>query len=300
VNPTLKHLGERALVSSGAARLARIKLRKRTLVLAYHNIVPDGDSLSGNLNLHLPQREFARQLDVLVRTHDVVPIDALLRPPSSAGRPRVIVTFDDAYAGALTAGIDELVRRGMPATIFVAPALLGSVPWWDILAGWTRGMVPDHLQRHALDALGGHSTEILRWVQSQPIDSTPPSRLPHIGTESQLEAAASKPGITLGSHTWSHPNLCTLTNTELQTELARPLQWLQSRFTTVAPWLSYPYGYFSDSIQNVAAKVGYLGSFRIDGGWVPRSASPPHAIPRLNIPSGLSLNGFRLRLAGLL
>jgi peptidoglycan/xylan/chitin deacetylase (PgdA/CDA1 family) len=299
VNSTLKHVAERALVSSGAARLAHIILRKHTLVLAYHNIVPDGEALSGNLNLHLPQREFARQLDVLMRTHDVTPIDTLLWPPSSSGRPRVIITFDDAYAGALTAGIDELVRRGLPATIFVAPALLGSTPWWDVLAERTAGIVPDHLQRDALETHGGRSGEILRWVQSQRIDSTPRSTLPHIGTESQLEVAASKPGITLGSHTWSHPNLCTLTSTELETELARPLQWLQSRFAAVAPWLSYPYGYFSDSIQNVAAKVGYLGSFRIDGGWISPAAPPRHAIPRLNIPSGLSLNGFRLRLAGL-
>lgn len=299
MNSTLKHLGERALVSSGAARVARIKFRKRTLVLAYHNVVPDGDALSGNLNLHLPQREFARQLDVLVRTHDVAPIDTLLMPPSSSGRPRVIITFDDAYAGALTAGIDELVRRRMPATIFVAPALLGSAPWWDILAERTRGIVPDHLQPHTLEALGGRGSEILRWVQSEPMESTSASTLPHIGTETQLKAAASRPGITLASHTWSHPNLCALTNTEIETELARPLQWLQSRFATVAPWLSYPYGYFSDSVQNVAAKVGYIGSFRIDGGWIPQSAPSPHALPRLNIPSGLSLNGFRLRLAGL-
>lgn len=299
MNSTLKHLGERALVGSGAARLARIKLRRRTLVLAYHNVVPHGVALSGNLNLHLAQREFARQLDVLVRTHDVAPIDTLLMPPSSSERPRVIITFDDAYSGTLTAGIDELVRRGLPATIFVAPALLGSVPWWDILAERTRGIVPDHLQRHALEALGGRRSEILRWIQSEPMGSRSASTLPHIGTESQLEAAISKPGITLGSHSWSHPNLCALTGTELETELAKPLQWLQSRFATVATWLSYPYGCFNDNVQNVAQKVGYVGSFRIDGGWIPQSAPRPHAIPRLNIPSGLSLNGFRLRLAGL-
>jgi peptidoglycan/xylan/chitin deacetylase (PgdA/CDA1 family) len=299
VNLTLKHLGERALLYSGAARLTRLKRRDHTLVLAYHNIVPTGEPLSGNLNLHLPQREFGRQLDALLRTHDVVPIDALSFHLSSSGRRRVIITFDDAYAGALTAGVDELVRRGMPATVFVAPALLGSVPWWDTLAERTGGIVPDSLQRRALETFGGRSSEILAGLLSQPMTSPLASTLPRIGSESQLEAVAAKPGITLGSHTWSHPNLCALTDAELTTELARPLQWLQSRFTSVVPWLAYPYGHFSDAVGYAAAKTGYTGSFRIDGGWISRSAPPAHAIPRLNVPSGLSLNGFRLRLAGL-
>jgi peptidoglycan/xylan/chitin deacetylase (PgdA/CDA1 family) len=211
----------------------------------------------------------------------------------------VIITFDDAYAGALTAGVDELARRGMPATIFVAPALLGSVPWWDILAERTGGIVPANLQRRALESLGGRSSKIVRGLLSEPIESPPASTLPRIGSESQLEAAASKSGITLGSHSWSHPNLCALTAAELATELARPLQWLRPRFTSVIPWLAYPYGHFNATVQDAAGKAGYTGSFRIDGGWIPRPAPPLHAIPRLNVPSGLSLNGFRLRLAGL-
>jgi peptidoglycan/xylan/chitin deacetylase (PgdA/CDA1 family) len=235
-----------------------------------------------------------------MRTHDIIPINTLSLPLSSSGRPRAIITFDDAYAGALTAGVDELVQRRLPATIFVAPALLGSVPWWDTVADRIGGIVPDSLQRRALESLGGRSIEIIQGLLSEPIDLTPGSTLPRIGSESQLEAAASKFGITLGSHTWSHPNLCAVTGAELALELTKPLQWLRSRFTRIVPWLAYPYGHFSDTVQDAAAKAGYTGSFRIDGGWVPRSAPAPHAIPRLNIPSGLSLNGFRLRLAGLI
>ena len=273
-------------------------MRGRTLVLAYHDVVPDGEVVSGNANLHLPQREFARQLDILVGTHDVVSIDMLWKHSSLSGRPRAIITFDDAYAGALTAGVDELVRRGLPATIFVAPALLGATPWWDILAERTSGVVPDRLQQHALEALGGHGGKILEWARSEAVAPATVSRLPRIATEAQLKTAASRPGITLGSHSWSHPNLRASMGSELEMELTKPFEWLRSRFANFSPWLSYPYGCFSDSVQSVAAKVGYTGSFRVDGGWVPASGPPLHAIPRLNIPNGLSLNGFRLRLAG--
>lgn len=300
MNTALKHLGERALIVSGVARLAGFRLRQRTVVLAYHNVAPSAAALSGNLNLHLPQREFARHLDVLVRTHDVVPIDALQTSQSATGRPRAIITFDDAYAGSLTAGVDELVRRGLPATIFVAPALLGSTPWWDVLAERTSGVIPGDLQRYTLETLGGQTAEIFRWMQPGPAESTVTSSLPRIATEADLRVAASRPGITIGSHTWSHPNLCALKPAELETELARPLEWLESRFPGASRWLTYPYGYFNHDVQLLAAKIGYLGAFRIDGGWVPQSPVPSYAIPRLNIPFGLSLNGFRLRLAGLL
>jgi peptidoglycan/xylan/chitin deacetylase (PgdA/CDA1 family) len=78
------------------------------------------------------------------------------------------------------------------------------------------------------------------------------------------------------------------------------LEWLRGRFSNVVSWLSYPYGLYNESARRIAAASGYVGALRIDGGWVPRNPSVDmFAVPRFNIPSGLSLNGFRLRLAGL-
>jgi peptidoglycan/xylan/chitin deacetylase (PgdA/CDA1 family) len=299
VNSALKNFAEHVLIASGIARIARRRLRGRTLVLAYHNVLPDGESPAGDASLHLPRREFARQLDVLEQSHEVVPIEHLSLSAPATGRQRVVITFDDAYAGALTAGVDELAKRGMPATIFVTPALLGCVAWWDTLADPTRGAVSDDLRRHALDVLGGDAESIIKWARSTSTKSRSASILPRIATDSQLAAVASKGGITLGSHSWSHPNLCALTGYDLEAELVRPLQWLRSRFTAVVPWLSYPYGLFNEAAQRAATNAGYVGAFRIEGGWMPRSPQASHAIPRLNVPSGLSIDGFRLKLAGL-
>ena len=298
MNARLKHLAERALVTSRIASLARNRVRARTLVLAYHNVVPDGEAAVGDLSLHLPRREFARQLDALAETHDVVSITELPEPGTSK-RPRVVITFDDAYAGALTCAVDELVERGMPATIFVAPGLLGSVTWWDILAARSGGVIPDDVRRRALGVLGGSAKKILDGDHSIPPALRPAGVSARIGTESQLLEAAGRPGITIGSHTWSHPNLSTLDDESLDAELARPREWLQGRFRRVVPWVSYPYGSFTDSVEHAAERAGYRGAFRIDGGWVPTAAGDVFAIPRLNIPAGLSLNGFQLRLAGL-
>lgn len=296
----VKRIVERTLVLTGAAAMARHRRAGQTLVLAYHGVRADDAPPAGDASLHLPRRAFARQLDALVRTHDVVPLADVLAP-APRDRPRAVVTFDDAYAGALEHGLEELARRALPATIFVAPGLLGRTTWWDRLADPRGGAIATDARDHALHALAGRSDAVLAWAAGQGIlpDASP---LPRIATEAELARAASRPGVTLGAHSWDHPNLAALRPAELAPELARPLAWLRERFpAATVPWLAYPYGLHSPSVVAAAAAAGYTGALRVDGGWVDGPAlARPHALPRLNIAAGLSLDGFRLRLAGLL
>jgi peptidoglycan/xylan/chitin deacetylase (PgdA/CDA1 family) len=299
VNRSVRHSLEWILVRGGASRIARARLKSRTLVLAYHNVLPESAHPAGDRSLHLPQREFASQLDILRESHDVVPLKEVLLPPNSK-RPRVAITFDDAYSGALTAGVTELAMRGLPATFFVAPALLAGTTWWDELAAPATGVIPDDARQHALTVLGGNGQQVLTWAATTTAPTTKSTTaLPRIGTEAELTAASVKNGITFGVHTWSHPNLCSLSDAELRSELERPHEWLRARFRNVIPWLSYPYGLCDDRVERVAADSGYVAALRIDGGWISPGRISPYAIPRLNVPAGISRNGFRLRLSGL-
>ncbi|HVI72058.1 MAG TPA: hypothetical protein VM656_11280, partial [Pyrinomonadaceae bacterium] len=128
---SLKHAAEFGLTAFGATRLARARHKAHTLVLAYHNVVPEGEAARGDTSLHLPQRDFSQQLDLLQRTHHVIPLTDLATAHKTA-KPRAIITFDDAYAGALEAGVVELQKRSLPATVFVTPAFVGGAAfWWD-------------------------------------------------------------------------------------------------------------------------------------------------------------------------
>ncbi|HEV2178797.1 MAG TPA: polysaccharide deacetylase family protein [Gemmatimonadaceae bacterium] len=296
----LKHLVEYGLVWSGAPRVALVSRRSRTLILAYHAIVPTGESPAGDASLHLPQAKFAAQLDVLARTHDVVPLaDALAPSPAGATRPRVAVTFDDAYQGAVTAGVLELVRRGMPATIFVPPGLLGGQRfWWDVLAPADGGALDPRLRHRALTEWRGQAETILKTLGK---DSRSPAGPAYArsATPDELDRVAAQPGIVLGSHTWSHPNLAALDAATLEDELRRPLAWLRARYERVLPVLTYPYGLQSDAVQRAAAAAGYEAALCIDGGWVgePRRL---FALPRMDVPAAVSKAGFELRVSGVL
>ena len=53
-----KRVAERILRRLGPATIARRRMTGRTLILAWHNIVPPGASPGGDRSLHLPLTDF--------------------------------------------------------------------------------------------------------------------------------------------------------------------------------------------------------------------------------------------------
>lgn len=284
----------------GVAGLLRWMARRAPLILAYHNVVPDDAPPSGDRSLHLPRREFAAHLDILAERCRVVPL-ADLPDVRADEKPVVAITFDDAYRGAVTTAVDELVRRGLPATIFVTPKFVGDGAfWWDELT--PPGAVAPAIPRYiALDALCGDDESIRKWAAEHGVSVTKPPSHSRVATEAELRAAVAKPGITLGSHTWGHPNLAALSYEDASRELTQSWAWLRDRFPDrLIPWIAYPYGGVSEDVQEVAAATGYRAGLRVDGGRARAGAwrNTPHAVPRYNVPSGISRRGFRARVGG--
>lgn len=302
VRSVLKRLVERTLVATGVPELIRRARRGRDIILAYHNVVPEGERPGGDRSLHLPRASFARQLDLLVETHRVVGLSALIEQEADdRGPPLAAITIDDAYRGALTAGLEELGARGLPCTVFVPPGLLGVASlWWDALASGS-GAVPARLRETALTRCRGRQEEIERWAEEQGLR---PGRQPeHAGIvrEEELVDAAGREQVTVGSHGWSHANLACLDADELREELRRPLAWLGDRFgDDVVPWLSLPYGRWNERAVSAAREAGYRGVLDLSGKLVERGGEESSSrIPRRNIPAGVSPDGFRLRTSGL-
>lgn len=299
VRTGLKQAMESLLIGAGVARVSRARVRHRTLVLAYHNVVPDDAPATGDLSLHIGRSCFAAQLDELASHAQIVPLDQVLAQ-SGAGRARVAITFDDAYRGAVTWGAEELARRGLPATIFVAPGLLaGHAFWWDALAEPGSGL-PDDVRSRGLEELRGEDAAVRTWAARTGRAACVLPDYARSASEEELRRAVARGGVTLGSHSWSHPSLPRLSRAEMAAELTRSRDWLAARFgATFIPWLSYPYGHLSAAVIEQAAAAGYRGALAIRGGWVPPRPPAPYSVPRLTVPAGLSPKGFALRAAGL-
>lgn len=289
---------------SGLPALARKLRGSAVLILAYHNVVPDdADGGVGQPSLHLARSRFAAQLDLLCRTHDVVALSEILTSQTGrvSRRPRAVITFDDAYRGAVSIGIQETVKRGLPATIFVPPGCLEDrALWWDAYARADDGTPLGSLGRKGIHELRGNEDDIRKAASSAGIHATDVPRYMRTATVSELEAATQNSGVTLGSHSWSHANLAVLQPDLLDAELTRSLRWLQERFEAAIPWIAYPYGISSPAVELAAAHAGYVGGLSVTSGWVVDFVNRPFLLPRLDVPAGASIEGFGLRIAGLL
>lgn len=300
-----KRTAEVTLTRAGAATLGHRLHRDRPVILGYHNVIPDNAEPRGERSLHLSRSEFGRQLDTLAEIRQVVPLDELWDEDDlDAGRGRAAVTFDDAYQGALTLGVEEVVKRGMPATIFACPGLLGGRAfWWDQLAGGFDGVLPSDVRDTSLWHLAGRQDAILAWAEERGLSPARVDRHARSGEEADLRHAASLDGIRVAPHTWSHPNLAALDEEAVVSELRQAAAWLDERFDDWLPWVSYPYGLESAQTRRIARGI-YDAGLRIRGGFAPRDARDREAeewfrLPRFNIPSGATLENFVLRLAGI-
>src|SRR6202011_5894087 len=86
-------------------------------------------------------------------------------------------------------------------------------------------------------------------------------------SRAELAAALAFPGITVGSHTWSHRNLAGLGASDVAAEGRRSRDWLRAEFDGKAlDWLAYPYGLDSTEVHRAVAEASYEGALRIGGG----------------------------------
>lgn len=291
---------ESALTSLDAPALARRAYGDRRVILSYHNVVSDPGAAHGDTSLHLPLPAFCAHMRELVEHYTVVSLAAMRSPASHLDKPRVAITFDDAYAGAVRNALPYLAEAALPVTMFVAPAQLGGQSfWWDAVEGADGTGPTTAFRTEVLETLRGddataraNAARFRLTLREVPAESLSCS-------EAELRAAlAANPLLSLGSHSWSHPSLPALDNGALRGELEESIRWIQRFGGRGVPWIAYPYGRVSRMVEHEAARAGFLGGVTIGGGAVAHPERHPFTLPRINVASGISERGFALRVAG--
>jgi len=143
-------------------------------LLTYHRIAPDGDD-----PFSVPPASFARQMERLSETGLVVPLDRGLEAleQGEAARPRIVLTFDDGTDDFVAAALPVLLRLGLPSTLYVSPARVGSrgfLDWPDleqaVRAGVTigsHGMDHQSLARLTPEDLRGQAADSRRILEDR-------------------------------------------------------------------------------------------------------------------------------------
>jgi peptidoglycan/xylan/chitin deacetylase (PgdA/CDA1 family) len=131
---------------SGRGALSRIggpKAPGRCITLYYHCVQPEH------------RLRFARQMDMVLKM--AIPVPVGRRESLAPGKRYAAITFDDGFKSVADQALPELMKRRIPATIFVTSDLLGQTPGWKGYPG--RFMSLDELHRLPADliSLGSHT-----------------------------------------------------------------------------------------------------------------------------------------------
>jgi len=150
-----------------------------------------------------------------------IAIDALQRyfyDKSGSLPPKpVAITFDDGYMDNYENAFPALREHNFPATIFIVSGLVGKKNVWT--------------------QTGKYSEKpLMRWNEVKEMASG---------------------GITIGSHTLSHPRLSFLSLRAAVTEIEGSKKNIEDRLGIEVDHFAYPYGDMNESVVEIVREAGY-------------------------------------------
>ncbi len=177
-------------------------------------------------------RAFEDQLDAIRAYADVVGPDYIGEP---RGRPKIAITFDDAFVSVINHALPSLEARKMPSTIFVPTQCLGAAPSWMMEHGAT-----------------GHEEFVAspEWVR-----------------------ALADRRVLLGSHSQTHPKLTALDPGAANREIYGSKADLETLIDKPVDMFAFPYGDFNETVVETARSAGYRFVFSTQPGLIDPSDS---------------------------
>ncbi len=201
---------------------------------------------------------FERQMKRL--SGRTVTMNALDTPPTGRGRPEVIVTFDDAFANLIANALPALERHSVPAMIFAVSNNLGDRPRWSMPEGY-------------------------------------PDRFQMVMSEEELKAVQGHAGVTIGSHTMTHPRLDSIPRDQLERELVESRERLAALLGHEMVDLALPHGAYNSGVIRAAKLAGYQRILTLEHVLEP-SGLEDGVIGRFSASPEMSMLEFRLTIDG--
>ena len=112
-----------------------------------------------------------------------------------------------------------------------------------------------------------------------------------------LLRALERDGVEIGSHTITHRDLTSLSDSEAFRELVQSRRTFERRLGHPVRWLAYPFGAYDARIERLARRAGYVLAVTTEYGVV-QSARRPLALSRLRILDSTGVAGLAAMLGG--
>jgi peptidoglycan/xylan/chitin deacetylase (PgdA/CDA1 family) len=292
-------------------------------VLTYHRVERSDAAPAPVPGVTVAPEDFAEQMQFVRERYRAISVEELI--PVVRGRgtlaPRsVLITFDDAYRDFQTHAWPVLKGLGLPVVVFVPTAFPGEPErrfWWDrlyhaLVHTGRRDRLETPLgplplwtvrqRREAFRRLRAHAKQrpheeaeacVAAACRSLAAPDPPPAAL----SWDQLRELV-REGVTLGSHTRTHPLLTRIPPAEVRAEVTECLADLRREIGSTLPILAYPSGAFDDDVVRIVAEQGYVLAFTTTRGVNRIGRADPLKLKRINVGSGTRLAALRAQLLG--
>jgi len=284
------YLRLKTFVASSLETLGLLRLAERAaghpVIFMFHRVLPEEETASFyNPYLAITPRSFEDFLAFLSRHFHVQPLAELvadLHAPKPKSPRRCALTFDDGWEDNHRIAWPILRKFGMPATVFVTTGLTGSselLPEDRLWRYWqharTKGSLPafdgilrtyhsaqpadresSFSYRAVLKRLPGHKRLKLFADLASQLGELAPQNPSSFMTWDQLKDMSGS-GITLGSHTVTHPSLAYEEDSVIREELCASKRALEQHIGKNVDTLAYPTGIFDERVTREAAAASY-------------------------------------------
>ncbi|MDI6784698.1 MAG: polysaccharide deacetylase family protein, partial [bacterium] len=113
-------------------------------------------------------------------------------------------------------------------------------------------------------------------------------------TWDDLRAGEATGLLAVESHTWTHPNLTTISSTSARFEMDTSKKDIEFQLSKVCKYLAYPYGAYNSTVIAIAQDLGYVAGIKL-GNLTNDSTTPLFEIQRISIDLTDTLNIFKTK-----
>jgi peptidoglycan/xylan/chitin deacetylase (PgdA/CDA1 family) len=289
----------------------RVLPSRRLAILRYHAIC-DPDAGYADPGICVSPAAFERHVAYLARHYSVLPLPeavAALKQGKTLPRYAVAVTFDDGYADNLSAA-RVLHRFGLSGTFYItAGCLAGEAPFWpaeiralipaippmslSLSADGRTVQIPlgtDAERRGAIRTISrllkGHSIPIRESLREQLRRAAGAVKSPECMLRWEDVVEMSRLGMTIGSHTVTHPNLPNAGAADAWVEIRDSKARLERELGTSVTMFSYPNGgaerYMTPEVASLVKKAGFEAATTSRNAFV-GSGSDLYALERVQV-----------------